>query len=191
MINSIRVLHSFINFKSRPYILEKSEFIAAAKKIAATPPAAPFVNSGGRAALKPVLKGPGTKRLKLTYDELLSRFAFNRPISVYRFPRRALPLCPQLCMGIQPGARFPARGADALTATLYGHFSQAIYRNRPISSCATIRRAGSGARQPVRHDGHAEFEVLTSAPRRAGRALPRQRAETGAGEDLAAGFPHR
>jgi len=38
----------------------------------------------------------------------------NAPISVYRFPRRALTLCPQLCMGIQPGARFPVRSA-ALT----------------------------------------------------------------------------
>jgi len=57
----------------------------------------------------------------------------NRPIPVYRFPRRALKLCPQLCMGIQPGARFPARSADALLATLYGHFIQAIYRNRPIT----------------------------------------------------------
>ena len=62
------------------------------------------------------------------------RFHFlHRPISVYRFPRRALTLCPQLCMGIQPGARFPARSADALPATLYGHFTQAIYRNRPIA----------------------------------------------------------
>jgi len=34
-------------------------------------------------------------------------------------------------MGIQPGARFPARSTDALPATLYGHFTQAIYRNRP------------------------------------------------------------
>jgi len=57
----------------------------------------------------------------------------NRPISVHRFPRRALTLCPQHCMGIQSGARFPARSADALPATLYGHFTQAIYRNRPIS----------------------------------------------------------
>jgi hypothetical protein len=56
----------------------------------------------------------------------------NRTISVYRFRRRALTLCPQLCMGIQPGARFPTRSADALTTTLYGHFTQAIYRNRPI-----------------------------------------------------------
>jgi hypothetical protein len=56
----------------------------------------------------------------------------NRPISVYRFPRRALILCPQLCMGIQPGARFPARSTDALPATMYGHFTRAIYRNRPI-----------------------------------------------------------
>ena len=47
----------------------------------------------------------------------------NRPIPVYRFPRRALTLCPQLCMGIQPGARFPGRSADALPATLYGHFT--------------------------------------------------------------------
>jgi hypothetical protein len=52
----------------------------------------------------------------------------NSPISVYRFPRRALTLCPQFCMGIQPGARFPARSADALLATVYGHFTQAIYR---------------------------------------------------------------
>jgi hypothetical protein len=37
-------------------------------------------------------------------------------------------------MGIQPDARFPARSADALPATLYGHFTQAIYRNRPIST---------------------------------------------------------
>jgi hypothetical protein len=59
---------------------------------------------------------------------------FNRPISVYRFQRRALTLCPQLCMGIQPDARFPVRSADALSATLYGHFIQAIYRNRPIAT---------------------------------------------------------
>ena len=39
----------------------------------------------------------------------------------------------QLCMGIQPDARFPARSADALPETLYGHFTQAIYRNRPIA----------------------------------------------------------
>jgi len=47
----------------------------------------------------------------------------NRPISVYGFPRRALTLCPQLCtsMGIQDDARFPARSADALPATLFGH----------------------------------------------------------------------
>jgi len=56
----------------------------------------------------------------------------NMPISVLRCPRRALTLCLQLRMGIQPCARFPARGADALPETLYGHFTQAIYRNRPI-----------------------------------------------------------
>jgi hypothetical protein len=37
-------------------------------------------------------------------------------------------------MGIQPDARFPALSADALPATLYGHFTQAIYRNWPIES---------------------------------------------------------
>jgi len=31
-------------------------------------------------------------------------------------------------MGIQHGARFPARSADALPITLYGHFAKAIYR---------------------------------------------------------------
>jgi hypothetical protein len=55
-----------------------------------------------------------------------------RPISVYRFPRRALALYPQLCMGIPAGARFVAQSADALPATLYGHFTQTIYSNRPI-----------------------------------------------------------
>jgi hypothetical protein len=36
-------------------------------------------------------------------------------------------------MRIQPYARFPVLSADALPATLYGHFTQAIYRDRPIS----------------------------------------------------------
>ena len=62
-----------------------------------------------------------------------SGFGNNTPIPVYRFPRRALTVCPQLCMSIQPCARFPERSADTLPATLYGHFTQAIYRNRPIS----------------------------------------------------------
>jgi hypothetical protein len=35
-------------------------------------------------------------------------------------------------MGIQPGARFPAWSADAFTATLSGHFVQAINRNWPV-----------------------------------------------------------
>jgi len=65
-------------------------------------------------------------------DERVLAVLVNAPISVYRFPRRAPTLCPQLSMGIQLGARFPARGADALTVTLYGHVTQAMYRNRPI-----------------------------------------------------------
>ena len=44
-----------------------------------------------------------------------------------------LTLCPQLCMGIQHVARFPAWSADALLVALYGHFIQAIYRNRPTT----------------------------------------------------------
>jgi hypothetical protein len=35
-------------------------------------------------------------------------------------------------MGIQPGARLPALSADALPATLYGHFDQVINRNQSI-----------------------------------------------------------
>ena len=35
-------------------------------------------------------------------------------------------LCPQLCMGTQPGACYPALNADAPPAILYGHFTQAI-----------------------------------------------------------------
>jgi hypothetical protein len=132
--------------------------------------------------IKHTLNAPGTTRLKVKCDELVSSFAFkfklrryteaakmastvareskeraqqveanrqrlartaaeagpghsspfqlNRSISVYRFPRRALTLRPQLCMGIQPDARSPARSADALpAATLCGHFTEAIYRN--------------------------------------------------------------
>ena len=54
----------------------------------------------------------------------------NRPIAAYHF--QALTLFPQLCMGIQLGTRFPTQSADALPATLYGHFIQAIHRNRSI-----------------------------------------------------------
>ena len=111
--------------------------------------------------IKPVLKAPGSILLKLRNDGPLSDFAFhfnlrcfsegklatcaenfafavlaaggaNRPMSVDRFPRQAQTLSPQLCMGILPGACFLAPSPDAVPATLYGHFTQAIYRNRPI-----------------------------------------------------------
>jgi hypothetical protein len=65
-------------------------------------------------------------------------------MSVHRFPRRVLTLFPQLCMGIEPGARFPARSADPLPATLYGHFTRAVYRNRPITWHPMMWRAVSG-----------------------------------------------
>jgi hypothetical protein len=69
---------------------------------------------------------------------------YYRSISVHRFPRRALTLCPQLRMGTQSGARFPARSAEALSATLYGHFTQAIYRNRPVRCSSLQLYAGTG-----------------------------------------------
>jgi len=65
--------------------------------------------------------------------------SLNRPISVYRFPRRALTLCPHLCMGIEPGARFPVQSANALPATLCRHFTQATCRIRPIA----LKKRGS------------------------------------------------
>jgi hypothetical protein len=68
-------------------------------------------------------------------DITMQQGGVNRPISVYRFPRRALTLYPQVCMGIQPDARFPAWSADALPATLYGHITQAIYRKQPVKHC--------------------------------------------------------
>jgi hypothetical protein len=62
------------------------------------------------------------QRVKFKYDEPLSSYAFNRPVSVYRSPHRALTLCPQLCMGIPPrryteigllhGAPLPPGGGD-------------------------------------------------------------------------------
>jgi hypothetical protein len=76
----------------------------------------------------------GAQLKKWGLANVLKDVLHNRPISVYRTPRRAPTLCPQLYVGIQPGARFPARRADALPATLYGHFTQAIYRNRPIAT---------------------------------------------------------
>jgi len=57
-----------------------------------------------------------TKRLCMVFGHLTTCVSIVfRPISVYRLPRRALTLCPQLCMGSHPGARFPAQSADGLT----------------------------------------------------------------------------
>ena len=90
----------------------------------------------------PCHAAPGATAHRLAALQVVTRTMNNRPISVHRFPRRALTLCPQLCMGIQPGARFPARSADALPATLYGDLymcpsygdvTHAIYQNRPIA----------------------------------------------------------
>jgi len=76
-------------------------------------------------------------------------------MSVYRFPCRGLTLCPQLCMGIQADARFSARSADALPAPLYGHFTQAMYRIRPVCArpyrgavCAATPRGGGVDQRP-------------------------------------------
>jgi len=55
---------------------------------------------------------------------MVARSESNKLISVCRCPRGELTLCPQLCMGMQPGARFPARSADTMPASLYGHFTR-------------------------------------------------------------------
>jgi hypothetical protein len=90
--------------------------------------APPIIGEDGEGALRGMnLEGMAGGSLRTSTQPTL-----NRPFSVNRFPRGALMLCPQLCMGIQLGARFLARSADALSATLYGHFTQAIYRDRPI-----------------------------------------------------------
>jgi len=77
--------------------------------------------------------------LKIPFLSQLASYdvAINTLLSVYPFPRRTLTLCPQLCMGIQPGTCLPARSAEALPATLCGYFTQAIYRNRPIGGSPT------------------------------------------------------
>jgi hypothetical protein len=87
----------------------------------------------------------------------------NRPISTYRFPCRALTLCPQLCTGIQPVARFPARSADGLPATVYGHFTQAIYRNRPITPLpweARRRRPAHGVAAQVESESKTRNWII-------------------------------
>jgi len=81
----------------------------------------------------------------------------NRPISVYRFPRRAPTLCPQLCMGT-PGARFPALSTDALSAALYGHFTQAIYGHRPIQ-----RQSGACSQHPLPAGSVGAWNVRVSS----------------------------
>jgi hypothetical protein len=58
-------------------------------------------------------------------------------------------------MGIKPGDRFPARSADALPATLYGHFTQAIYRNRPIP----VARRNQAVREHANLGGAATLSI--------------------------------
>jgi len=67
----------------------------------------------------------------------------------YRWPRRALTYCPKLCMGIQPDAHFPARSADALPTTLYGHCTQAICRDRPIARHVIDTHSGNSSLELV------------------------------------------
>jgi hypothetical protein len=67
-------------------------------------------------------------------------------------------LCPQLSMGIQPGARLPARSADALPATLYGHFTQTIYRNRPVPPMSKLT-----SRLHSSHPGGKPCSILGSS----------------------------
>ena len=79
----------------------------------------------------------------------VDRVAGNRPISVDRIPRRALTHCLQLCMGIQPSARFSPRSADALPTTLYGHSTQAIYRNLPILPGPALEKRDAGRKNAI------------------------------------------
>ena len=50
------------------------------------------------------------------------------------------------------GVSLPALSADALPATLYGHFTQARYRIRPINCCLALpSEPNPGARRLVLH----------------------------------------
>ena len=78
-----------------------------------------------------------------------ARPSTNEPISVYRFPRRALTLCPQLCMGIQPGYLAPdfPRGALKSCPQLCMGISPRRYTDigllrssSPVSTCALLSR---------------------------------------------------
>jgi hypothetical protein len=71
------------------------------------------------------------------FDTLLSTSGCTRPISVYRFPRRALALCLQLCMGIQPGARL-------LTRRFVRNFVWAFHPGDiPKLACCNLRPCGT------------------------------------------------
>ena len=106
------------------------------------------------------------------HDMTFPNIDLKRPISVYRFTRGALTLCPPLCMGIQPGARLSAPSADALFATLYGHVTQAIYRNLPIeerqASCNSALPGGDRTAEPedVQHAVEAAPTSTTWVRRR-------------------------
>jgi hypothetical protein len=63
-------------------------------------------------------------------------------------------------MGIQPDTRFPARSADALPATMYGHFSQAIYRNRPIACLYSTAEDGGVPTPGLRATHHSRQPLL-------------------------------
>jgi len=61
---------------------------------------------GGGAAAAAVAAWCGAHP-EMPHSEALAARPYNRPISVYRFPRRAPRLCMRLSMGIQPAAAFP------------------------------------------------------------------------------------
>ena len=89
----------------------------------------------------------------------------NGPISVYHFPRRALTLCPQLCMGIQAGARFPARSADALSATLCMGISPGRYTEISILQLITWPAIAARPHRAGRFDRELAFPLPNATAR--------------------------
>jgi hypothetical protein len=66
----------------------------------------------------------------------------NKPISVYRFPRQALTLCPQLCMGFNLAPAFP-RGALTLCPQLLIGISLRRYTEIGLLTPPTLASSSS------------------------------------------------
>jgi len=82
------------------------------------------------------------QRLNLENDKLLPSFAFNWPISIYRLREMPIQCCGQSVRSprAKAGARLNAH--TELRAERQRSAREAIYRKRPISTCAPIFGAG-------------------------------------------------